>query len=194
MKADFDAKKLEATAEAARKQLNKQFSEDAPLPEGTPLSKETAKVGQTVFLPSLRQNGTIVAVNGGDVTVQVGILKTNVPAKNCLLVKGKTKVSEDLRPKKRKGYAHDMLVTRTASTRQELDVRGMTIEEAIPTVDKGIDDALLAGLPELRIIHGKGTGALRAGLTAYLSAHRAVKRLELASLHEGGAGATVIYL
>ena len=42
----------------------------------------------------------------------------------------------------------------------------MTIEEAIPTVDKGIDDALLAGLPELRIIHGKGTGALRAGLTA----------------------------
>ena len=53
---------------------------------------------------------------------------------------------------------------------------------------------LLAGLPELRIIHGKGTGALRAGLTAYLSAHRAVKRLELASLHEGGAGATVIYL
>ena len=57
-----------------------------------------------------------------------------------------------------------------------------------------IDDALLAGLPELRIIHGKGTGALRAGLTAYLSAHRAVKRLELASLHEGGAGATVIYL
>ena len=194
MKADFDAKKLEAAAEAARKQLNKQFSEDAPLPEGTPLSKETAKVGQTVFLPSLRQNGTIVAVNGGDVTVQVGILKTNVPAKNCLLVKGKTKVSEDLRPKKRKGYAHDMLVTRTASTRQELDVRGMTIEEAIPTVDKGIDDALLAGLPELRIIHGKGTGALRAGLTAYLSAHRAVKRLELASLHEGGAGATVIYL
>ncbi|MFR8308354.1 MutS2/Smr-associated SH3 domain-containing protein [Phascolarctobacterium faecium] len=96
-------KKLEAAAEAARKQLNKQFSEDAPLPEGTPLSKETAKVGQTVFLPSLRQNGTIVAVNGGDVTVQVGILKTNVPAKNCLLVKGKTKVSEDLRPKKRKG-------------------------------------------------------------------------------------------
>ncbi len=63
------------------------------------MSKETAKVGQTVFLPSLRQNGTIVAVNGGDVTVQVGILKTNVPAKNCLLVKGKTKVSEDLRPK-----------------------------------------------------------------------------------------------
>ena len=72
--------------------------------------------------------------------------------------------------------------------------RSMTIEEVIPTVDKGIDDALLAGLPELRIIHGKGTGALRAGLTAYLSAHRAVKRLELASLHEGGAGATVIYL
>lgn len=76
MKADFDAKKLETAAEAARKQLNKQFSEDAPLPEGTPLSKETAKAGQTVFLPSLRQNGTIVSVNGNDVTVQVGILKT----------------------------------------------------------------------------------------------------------------------
>lgn len=78
--------------------------------------------------------------------MQVGILKTTVPAKNCLLVKGKAKVNDDLRPKKRKGYAHDMLVTRTATTRQELDVRGMTIEEAIPTVDKGIDDALLGRL------------------------------------------------
>ncbi|MFQ9936180.1 MAG: hypothetical protein ACLRXQ_09505 [Phascolarctobacterium faecium] len=55
-------RKLEAAAEAARKQLNKQFSEDAPLPEGTPLSKKLPKSRQTVFLPSLRQNGTIVAV------------------------------------------------------------------------------------------------------------------------------------
>ncbi len=194
MKANFDVKKLEAAAETARKQLNKQFSEEAPLPDGISLSSETAKTGQTVFLPLLHQNGTIISVTGNDVTVQVGILKTTVPAKNCLLVQSKVKYTDELHPKKRKGYAHDMIVQRTVIAKQELDVRGMTIEEAIPEVDKGIDDALLASLPVLRIIHGKGTGALRAGLTAYLSSHRAVKRLEIASLQEGGAGATVIYL
>lgn len=194
LKEEFDIKKIEILADNARKQLNKQFSDEAPLPEGVLLTRETAKVGQTVFLQSLQQNGTIIALNGTDVLVQVGILKTNVPIKKCLLVKSKSKINESLIPKKRKGYVHDMLVSKVAGTSQEIDVRGMTTEEAIPFVDKGIDDALLAGLKEVRIIHGKGTGALRAGLTSYLKHHSAVRHLELAGLSDGGAGATVIFL
>ncbi|MBR2139721.1 MAG: endonuclease MutS2, partial [Phascolarctobacterium sp.] len=196
MKADFDTKRLEQAAEEARKKLNKTLSEDAPLPEGAPLTKETAKKGLNVFVTSLGKNGTIIAVNGNDVTVQVGILKMNVPAKKCLITKAQPVSSEPESTKKRKkaGYSHQMFVAKSSSAKQEVDLRGMTLNEAIPVVDKAIDDALLAGISQLRLIHGKGTGALRAGLTAYLESNRFVKKLELASLETGGSGATVIDL
>ena len=70
----------------------------------------------------------------------------------------------------------------------------MTTEEAIPEVDKAIDNALLAGMTEVRLIHGKGTGALRAGLTAYLQTHSAVKDVAMAELNAGGSGVTVVHL
>ena len=196
MKADFDTKRLEQAAEEARKKLNKTLSEDAPLPEGAPLTKETAKKGLNVFVTSLGKNGTIIAVNGNDVTVQVGILKMNVPAKKCLVTKAQPVSSEPESTKKRKkaGYSHQMFVAKSSSAKQEVDLRGMTLNEAIPVVDKAIDDALLAGISQLRLIHGKGTGALRAGLTAYLESNRFVKKLELASIETGGSGATVIDL
>ena len=196
MKADFDTKRLEQAAEEARKKLNKTLSEDAPLPEGAPLTKETAKKGLNVFVTSLGKNGTIIDVNGNDVTVQVGILKMNVPAKKCLVTKAQPISTEPENNKKRKkaGYSHQMFVAKSSSAKQEVDLRGMTLNEAIPIVDKAIDDALLAGISQLRLIHGKGTGALRAGLTAYLESNRFVKKLELASLETGGSGATVIDL
>ena len=200
LKADFDTKRLEQAAEEARKKLNKQLSGDAPLPEGSPLTRETAKKGISVFVKSLGKSGIVTEVNGGEVTVQVGILKMTVPVGKCLLTKAQPADSEPASVKKRKGtraganYAHQMFVAKAGSARQEIDVRGMTMEEAVPVVDKAIDDALLAGITQLRIIHGKGTGALRAGLTAYLSANRFVKKVETASLEAGGSGATVIDL
>ena len=196
MKADFDTKRLEQAAEEARKKLNKTLSEDAPLPEGAPLTKETAKKGLNVFVTTLGKNGTIIDVNGNDVTVQVGILKMNVPAKKCLVTKAQPVSAEPESTKKRKkaGYSHQMFVAKSSSAKQEVDLRGMTLNEAIPIVDKAIDDAMLAGISQLRLIHGKGTGALRAGLTAYLQNNRFVKKLEMASLETGGSGATVIDL
>ena len=196
MKADFDTKRLEQAAEEARKKLNKTLSEDAPLPEGAPLTKETAKKGLNVFVTTLGKNGTIIDVNGNDVTVQVGILKMNVPAKKCLVTKAQPVSAEPESSKKRKkaGYSHQMFVAKSSSAKQEVDLRGMTLNEAIPIVDKAIDDAMLAGISQLRLIHGKGTGALRAGLTAYLQNNRFVKKLEMASLETGGSGATVIDL
>ena len=196
MKADFDTKRLEQAAEEARKKLNKTLSEDAPLPEGAPLTKETAKKGLNVFVTTLGKNGTIIDVNGNDVTVQVGILKMNVPAKKCLVTKAQPVSTEPESSKKRKkaGYSHQMFVAKSSTAKQEVDLRGMTLNEAIPIVDKAIDDALLAGISQLRLIHGKGTGALRAGLTAYLQNNRFVKKLEMASLETGGSGATVIDL
>jgi DNA mismatch repair protein MutS2 len=196
LKADFDTKRLEQAAEEARKKLNKQLSEDAPLPEGVPLTAKTAKKGLNVFVVSLGKNGTVTDVKGDEVTVQVGILKMNVPVSKCLLTKAQPVSCEPESMKKRKkaGYAHQMFVAKSSSARQEVDLRGMTLNEAIPVVDKAIDDALLAGINQLRLIHGKGTGALRAGLTAYLQTNRFVKKMEMASLETGGSGATVIDL
>ena len=85
MKTDFDAKQLQQAAEEARKKLQKSFASEAPVPEGEPLTAKTAKVGQTVFLKTLGKDGTITAVNGNEVTVQIGILKTTVKAKDCML-------------------------------------------------------------------------------------------------------------
>ena len=138
----------------------------------------------------------ITDVGSSDVTVQVGILKMTVPASKCLVTKAQSVSTEPEGMKKRKkgGYAHQMFVLKSGSAKQEIDLRGMTLDEAIPAVDKAIDDALLAGIPQLRLIHGKGTGALRAGLTAYLETNRFVKKMEMAALEAGGSGATVIDL
>ncbi|MBC7287350.1 MAG: endonuclease MutS2 [Armatimonadetes bacterium] len=77
---------------------------------------------------------------------------------------------------------------------RELDVRGMTVEEAIYRLEKFLDDAVLAGYDRVRIIHGKGTGALRQGIHQWLREHPAVRRYELAPLDEGGSGATIVFL
>ena len=87
MKTDFDAKQLQQAAEEARKKLQKSFASEAPVPEGEPLTAKTAKVGQTVFLKTLGKDGTITAVNGNEVTVQIGILKTTVKAKDCIAMR-----------------------------------------------------------------------------------------------------------
>ncbi len=77
---------------------------------------------------------------------------------------------------------------------RELDLRGMTGEEALPLVDKFIDDAMLVGLYRVDIIHGKGTGALRKRVTDFLTNHPRVKSFHLAEWNEGGTGATVVEL
>lgn len=81
-----------------------------------------------------------------------------------------------------------------AEVHQDLDLRGMTGDEALPLVDKFIDDAVLAGLHRIDIIHGKGTGALRKKVTEFLATHPRVKAFRLGEWNEGGAGATVVEL
>ena len=114
-----------------------------------------------------------------------------VPLSQCLLVKDKPQ--ERPKPSRFKSSAsHALFAAKTETAEQEADVRGMTTDEAIPFVDRAIDDALLAGISQVRIIHGKGTGALRAGLHAYLKGHKNVAAIALADLVRGGAGVTVV--
>ena len=131
LKADIDVKSLQAKAEEARKRLDKHLSLDEPLPEGTPLTPANARSGMTVLVKSLRKNGTLLEVKGKDGLVSVGVLKMTVPLSQCLLVKDTPK--EKPRPSQYKHNAsHAMFVAKTESTGQEVDVRGMTTDEAIP--------------------------------------------------------------
>jgi DNA mismatch repair protein MutS2 len=83
---------------------------------------------------------------------------------------------------------------RMEDVQHELDLRGMTGDEALPMVDKFIDDAILAGLHRIDVIHGKGTGALRRRVTDFLSTHPRVRSFRLGEWNEGGTGATVVEL
>jgi len=81
---------------------------------------------------------------------------------------------------------------RDISTR--LDMRGMRVEEALAEVEKYLDDACVAGLPVVTLVHGKGTGALRAAVRQMLKNHRRVKTFRLGEQGEGGSGVTVVEL
>ena len=194
LKNEFDTQKLERAAEDARLKLDKHFDIAMPLPEGQNVNVENTHRGQTVYVKSLHKQGTIIDMTDKELTVAVGILKMTLPYKDCLLVGGSvTSIAPD-KPKLRKGYVHKMFQAKLEATPTEVDLRGLTTDEAIPEVDKAIDNALLAGLTEVRLIHGKGTGALRAGLTAYLQTQSAVKNLTLAEMNVGGSGVTVVHL
>ena len=80
------------------------------------------------------------------------------------------------------------------SAKTDLDLRGMTVEEAILEIDRFIDNAVLAGLDRLTLIHGKGTGALRAGVQIHLRSHPQVKAFRLGTFGEGETGVTVVEL
>jgi DNA mismatch repair protein MutS2 len=94
------------------------------------------------------------------------------------------------RPERREGIEME----KPTEVGRDLDLRGMTGEEALPLVDKFIDDAVLAGLHRIDIIHGKGTGALRKKISDFLTSHPRVRSFRLGEWNEGGTGATVVEL
>jgi DNA mismatch repair protein MutS2 len=77
---------------------------------------------------------------------------------------------------------------------RQIDIRGMTIDEAVQTLDKFIDDAIMANLPEVIVIHGKGTGALRKGVRKYLENHSGIQKVKIGEYNEGGDGVSVAVL
>jgi len=87
-----------------------------------------------------------------------------------------------------------LVSAKTSTISPELDLRGVTVEEALDQTGKYLDDAVLAGLNQVRIIHGKGTGALRRAVRELLGSHPQVKEFFLADIRQGGSGATEVKL
>jgi DNA mismatch repair protein MutS2 len=144
-------------------------------------------VGANVTLRGGGDSGEVVALSseGGHAVVVFGNVKMRVAI-------------ADLEPAKRRRVPTPMpsgaAMEKPAHVIRDLDLRGMTGEEALPLVDKFIDDAVLAGLHRIDVIHGKGTGALRKKVTEFLSHHPRVKTFRLGEWNEGGTGATVVEL
>jgi len=141
--------------------------------------------------------GAFVKLKGG---VEFGQIENLSPdGKVALVVFGSVKMKTatiDLLPAKGSPQRiHSVVASKKPDEGlKDLDLRGMTGEEAIPLVDKFIDDAILAGHHRADIIHGKGTGALRKKVTEFLSGHPRVKSFRLGEWNEGGTGATVVEL
>ncbi|HHU30236.1 MAG: endonuclease MutS2 [Bacillota bacterium] len=170
------AGKMESLAEEAE-------ALSPPAPPLKPLPPESIKPGMEVEVVSLGQRGSIVQAGGRQVQVQVGSMRINVSVDDLACV-------EEKKPKAKPVTA---LVTRCDVPR-EIDLRGLTIDEAILKVESYLDEALLASLKEVYLIHGKGTGRLRSGLNQYLRQHPRVASQRMGHPAEGGTGVTVIEL
>ena len=156
-----------------------------PAPGETP---HDLRPGEEVFIPRFNQKGFVVGPpEDKQVQVQVGMIKVTVPMSDLRRVQqsgpagGETQVAGIMAAK-----------AREIST--QLDLRGMMADEALDEVEKYLDDAGLAGLPKVYIVHGKGTGALRAAVQGYLKTHRRVKSFRFGEAGEGGMGCTVVEL
>lgn len=151
---------------------------------------KTLQVGDTIYVTRLDQKGTVAAIQGKELTVQLGSMKMNLKASSCKFVaSGHAEEPSE----KRTSQASNNL-QKTASIQRELDIRGLMVDEAEVVVGKFLDDAVIAGMSQVLIIHGKGTGALRKGIQAYLKNHRNVLHMGFADMNEGGTGATVVEL
>ena len=148
------------------------------------------KKGDTVFVSSLNQKGTVISAPSSkkEVLVQVGIIKTKVSLSYL------EKVDEPIikNPTLNKTGSGKVSINKSLSIRPEIDVRGKTSDEAISIIDKYMDDAYLSHLPQITIIHGKGTGALRASIHQHLKHLKYVNSFRLGKFGEGESGVTIV--
>jgi DNA mismatch repair protein MutS2 len=148
-------------------------------------AKKQFKPNDEVIVETYGQRGTLIQkVGNNDWQVQLGILKMTVSEEDMTLTTPIEEPKQQVITGIQRGAG--------AQVKPELDLRGKRYEEALAEVDHYIDAALLANFAQVRIIHGKGTGALRKGITDYLKNHRNVKSFEFAPANHGGSGATVV--
>ena len=177
-------------AEEARRslqQLRREIETELEPEEAPALPAAELAVGKTVFVQSLQQKGEVLSLADDQALVQVGTIRVHLPQSE--LRRWEERPAPSGSPP-RSSYT----VQKESEIRPEINLQGKTVEEAIPLVDKLLDDALWAGLGQVTLIHGKGTGRLKEGLRDYLRAHPLVKSMRSGVAGEGGSGVTVVIL
>ena len=147
------------------------------------------RIGDSVKVLSMNLTGTVHSLPNakGDLFVQMGILRSQVNIKDLVLI-------EDAAPgskKYAKTGAGKLRMSKSASVSTEINLIGKTVDEAIALLDKYLDDAYLAHLPSVRIVHGKGTGALRSAVQSHLKRQSYIKSFHLGEFGEGDTGVTI---
>lgn len=188
------AKKLSAQDKAALRAGIRAMDDSAdPVKEKTNSGytlPRALKKGDSVLIFDIDKKGTVLetADSSGNVLVQAGIIKTRVPLGNLRLVGEK--------PQKQVMRSTTRNVKSAMNTRPvtDVDLRGMTAVEAIMELENAIDSAILSGIGQITVIHGKGTGVLRREVQAHLKTNKAVKSFRLGVFGEGENGVTIVEL
>lgn len=186
---------LQESIDETRRRIRAKISELNPLSDPVEAPEFAAAgaapyPGAQVYVENLAQQGTVLAIDAASVTVQLGALKTVVPRSQCRVLKKSERKNLQSQRKPDASYALEKVQT----VSREIDIRGMNNDEAEYVLEKYLDDAVLAGLESVSIIHGKGTGALRKGVRAFLSAHPRVKGVTIGEINQGGNGVSVVKL
>ena len=189
-KASISVKDMEAERARLREKIKENDSRTA---KAAPKPKKKLKaaalhIGDRVRVLSLNLEGTVSTLPNpkGDLFVQMGILRSQVNI-NDLEYIGE---AENLQKGMTTGGGK-LRMSKSAAVSTEINLIGMTVDEAIAHLDKYLDDAYLAHVPSVRIVHGKGTGALRTAVHQYLKRYKHVKSFRLGTFGEGDAGVTI---
>ncbi len=181
-------KEVQATRSKMQK-LQEKLQTNLPAKKYQGDAPAKVSVGQSVEIPKLRQSGIVCSLPNekGELQVQIGVMKVGVLLSDLRIDKQKVQ-------KERTASTRHVLQEKSRTISTEIDLHGLTVEEAIYELDKYLDDAFLANLHQVRVIHGRGTGALKAGVLPYLKNHRLVASIKGADYNEGGLGVTVVEL
>ncbi|MDD7762299.1 MAG: endonuclease MutS2 [Firmicutes bacterium] len=181
------ARNIQETRDKIRKNIS-DLSFKKPKKTGN-LSKDDLLIGMDVKIISIGQTGQLVELpnDNGDLVVQVGILKVNSNLKDLSLVDDSHKNKSNV---KKSSYKNQ----KSMYISPEIDLRGVDTEELYDRLDKFLDDALISGLKEVTVLHGKGTGALRKATHELLKKHPHVLSFRLGSIGEGDTGVTIVTL
>lgn len=210
---DMDHTNSASKANKLRNKLNDELSslsstssgkadgDDIELPDNLlpPIKRESIKPGLNVYVNNLESDGIVVSNVSKDntVQVQVGIMKMKVDINNLYEAKSSGHSSSTAHGKTSIGSSNKVLGSanfKAQTVKPEINVLGLTVDEAVPIIDKYIDDCFMAKLSPIRIVHGKGTGALRKGIQRYLKTNKFVDSFRPGTFGEGEMGVTVVNL
>ena len=195
-KANISVAEMEKERERLRKKMNatqNSMKTDAKKPKKTYKASDF-KLGESVKVLSMNLTGSVTSLPDakGNVTVQMGILRSTVNISDLEIIDEAPAYS--FAGRTRQTGKGKVKMGKSLAISPEINLLGKTVDEAVTELDKYLDDASLAHLSSVRIVHGKGTGALRAGIHKYLKRQKHVKSFRLGAFGEGDAGVTIAEL
>lgn len=189
---DSSDKEKAKAIDQARRAIQQISLPDKEKPRRDPVDPSQLKVGQSVFINSLDGLGTVTEINGKKLTVSVRGMTVRVKLQD-VSAPYLDEIKREEQAERKASASSSFRPSRTASVATELNIIGKTYQEALPDVEKFLDQALAAGFSPVRIIHGKGSGALRRQIHEFLDGQPFVKKYALDDVEGGGAGVTLVY-